>query len=210
MPSFLAMMCAATLCGLAPQQAIVSPAPTAIVRGQPAWTATPLPTLRLVEKGFPNFGRLNNAVWRSGQPKKEGYTRLSEIGVKTVVNLQQENPQEKERLPAGVNYIYIPIPDQHEPTEAQARQFLDVVANPANWPVLVHCHGGEGRAGVMSALVRYSFDGWDDKRIMQEVNNFRIPYLNLFKTKLDDRQRRFLVQWQADNVPGAYQQKIRP
>lgn len=153
MPSFLPMMCAATLCGLAPQQAIVAPAPTATVRSQPTWAATPLPTPRLVEKGFPNFGRLNSAVWRSGQPKRDGYDRLTEIGVKTVVNLQQENPQEKERLPTGVKYVYIPMSSQHAPTEAQARQFLDVVADPANWPVLVHCQGGEGRAGIMCALV---------------------------------------------------------
>lgn len=85
---------------------------------------------------------------------------------------------------------------------------LDLVANPNNWPILVHRKLGEGRTGVMSALVRYSFDGWDDQRIMQEVSNFRVRYFNLFKTRLNDSQRRFLIHWEATNVPGAYRHKI--
>jgi len=43
------------------------------------------------------------------------------------------------------------------------------VAEPDNWPVLVHCHGGGKRAGVMAALVRFAFDGGDDPRIIKSV-----------------------------------------
>lgn len=160
-----------------------------------AWPATKEATRRLVAKGVPNFGRLNDFIWRSGQPTREGYQTLQKEGLKTVVNLREEYPQDKEMLPSGVKYIYIPIKDEHEPTEEQARQFLEAASNPDNWPLLVHCHGGEGRAGVMSALVRLSIDGWDHDMTMKEVGNFRIKHMGLFSTSMPSCQRNFLKNW---------------
>jgi protein tyrosine phosphatase (PTP) superfamily phosphohydrolase (DUF442 family) len=159
------------------------------------WPASDGPARRIIKKGVPNFGKLNNAVWRSGQPTKEGYQSLAEQGIKTVVNLRVEFPQDKDLLPKGVNYVYIPIKDQHEPTTEQAKAFIDVVSNPDNWPVLVHCKGGEGRAGVMAALVRHSFDGWNNKKIMQEVSNFRVKHLGFIKIGMQSCQKKFIQEW---------------
>ena len=145
-----------------------------------SWHATMEPTHRIVAKGVPNFGKLNDNIWRSGQPTTEGYQQLAALGLKTVVNLRKEFPQDKDLLPQGVNYVYIPITDEHAPTAEQAKQFLDVASNPANWPLLVHCHGGEGRAGVMSALVRRCLDGWDCGKALKEAGNFRVKHLGLF------------------------------
>lgn len=212
MHPFQTTLCVATaLFGMSLQQSPITAPPAtspAAIRSMSVWAETAAPVPHCVEQGIPNFGKLNAAVWRSGQPRKDGYSRLAKLGVKTVVNLQLENPRENESLPAGIKYVYIPVADHHKPTNEQAQQFLEVVANPDNWPVLVHCHGGEGRAGVMSALVRYSFDGWDKKRIESEIDNFRVAHLGLFKTKMNSEQRQFLAQWAANNAPGAYRQKI--
>jgi protein tyrosine phosphatase (PTP) superfamily phosphohydrolase (DUF442 family) len=161
-----------------------------------AWNASNGPVRRIVEKGVPNFGMLNDHVWRSGQPSKEGYKKLAAKGLKTVVNLRVEFPQDKDLLPKGVNYVFIPIKDNHEPTAEQAKAFVEVVSNPANWPVLVHCKGGEGRAGVMAAVVRHTFDAWDNKTIMKEVSNFRVRHLGLFKVSMDSCQQKFIKFWQ--------------
>src|SRR5262245_43069044 len=80
-----------------------------------AWPSTAAATNRLKEKGVPNFGKLNANIWRSGQPTAEGYKNLQAAGLKTVVNLREEFPGDKDLLPAGVNYFYIPIKDDHEP-----------------------------------------------------------------------------------------------
>src|ERR1051325_7830234 len=102
------------------------------------WPVTAAATNRLNEKGVPNFGRLNANIWRSGQPTSEGNKALAPEGLKTVVNLRSEFPQDKDLLPAGVNYVYIPIKDDHEPTVEQAKQFMAVASDPKNWPLLVH------------------------------------------------------------------------
>jgi protein tyrosine phosphatase (PTP) superfamily phosphohydrolase (DUF442 family) len=168
------------------------------------WSVANSASRRHVEPGLPDFGQLNANVWRSGQPTQRGYARLGEMHVKTIVNLRAEFPQEKDHIPAGVQYFYIPITDQTAPTPDQAKQFLQIVSNPANWPILVHCTHGEGRTGVMCALVRYSFDGWDNNKIQQEIRNFRIAFFGLIKTKLCGSQQRFLQQWEQDSKPGEY------
>ena len=167
-----------------------------------AWPTTAAPVRKSKAKGVPNFGKLNDHVWRSGQPTKEGYSSLKELGVKTIVNLRKEFDAEKDLVPEGVKYVYIPIQDERAPTPEQAQQFLDVASDPANWPVLVHCHGGEGRAGVMSALVRFAFDGWDADKICKETDTFRVAHMGLFKTKMCGSQQSFLKQWQSSHKAG--------
>ena len=128
---------------------------------------------------------------------------MKEMGVKTIVNLRAESEVDKQLLPEGVHYEYFSIRDESAPTEEQGRKFLEIVGNPDNWPVLVHCHGGEGRAGVMSALVRHSFDGWDHKTIMNEVGNFRVAHLGLIKTRMNGNQTRFIEEWETKH-PGQW------
>ena len=62
-------------------------------------------------------------------------------------------PQDKDRIPDGVNYIYIPIINDHAPTEAQAKLLMDTVTNPANWPVLIHCTAGRRRSVMVAYAV---------------------------------------------------------
>jgi protein tyrosine phosphatase (PTP) superfamily phosphohydrolase (DUF442 family) len=156
------------------------------------------------EDGLAHFGKLDAHVWRSAQPTKRGFQRLAELGIKTIVNLRVEFPQEKDLVPAGVNYVQIPITDETAPTEEQANQFLKIVSNPANWPVLVHCRAGQGRTGVMCALVRYSIDGWKDGQIRKEVGNYRSSFMGMFRSPLCSPQQKFLANWYSHNQPGAW------
>lgn len=160
------------------------------------------PTRRISKDGVRNFGKLNDYIWRSGQPTREGYELLAREGLKTVVNLRVEYPEDKDLLPPGVKYVHIPVIDERSPTVGQAQQFIEVVSNPENWPVLFHCHGGEGRAGTMAAIARHSLDGWDHGKIMKEVSTFRVRHLGFFKSSMCEVQQRFIREWEvkAPNV----------
>ncbi len=165
------------------------------------WPTSNAPTRHLVLKGVPNYGKLNDAIWRSGQPTREGYKNLTAQGLKTVVNLREEFPQDKDLLPQGVRYVYLPIKDEHAPTDEQAKAFVELASNPDNWPILVHCHGGEGRAGTMAALVRHSLDGWDHDKIMKEVGAFRIKRLGFLTTPMAGCQKQFIQRWEGTPGP---------
>jgi protein-tyrosine phosphatase len=173
--------------------------PTDSAAAKATWTVSSAPAQRVKLPGVPNFGKLNDNIWRSGQPTGEGYRLLASQGLKTVVNLREEYPQDKDLIPTGVQYIYIPIKDEHAPTQEQAQEFLSAASNPANWPLLVHCHAGEGRAGTMAALVRCTLDKWSDSAVMKETNRFISTHgLGLYKPQLASCQRRLIVSWEAN------------
>ena len=160
------------------------------------WPASTGATHRLKQQGVPNFGKLNDYIWRSGQPSREGYQQLAAAGLKTVINFREEFPQDKDRIPQGVHYVYIPIKNDYTPTEAQTKLFMDTVSNPDNWPVLIHCAAGEGRAGTMSALVRHALDGWKHDEIMKEVCNYWSRSPEDGKIPLAKRQQDFIQRWE--------------
>jgi protein tyrosine/serine phosphatase len=178
-------------------------APTASVAASNSakmtWPESSTPSHRVVAKGLPNFGSLNDVIWRSGQPTREGYQYLATRGLKTVVNLREEFPQDKDLIPEGVQYIHIPISDEHAPTDEQAKEILKIASDPANWPLLLHCQGGEGRAGTMTAVIRCSLDKWDHNKIMREVNNFRNIRLGFIKIPMAMPQQRFIRHWEETN-----------
>ena len=178
-----------------------SSAQTAL-RTTDTWPIASDPTHRILFDGAPNFGKLNGVFWRSGQPTRNGYLRLSKQGLKTVVNLREEFPKDKELIPPGVNFIFMPIPDGHEPSDAQAALFVKTASNPDNWPLLVHCRAGEGRTGVMAALMRCTLDQWELATVMKEVSNFRVKRMGLFVTPMNARQQAFISSWHEDMVFG--------
>ena len=136
------------------------------------WPVTEAPTHVIKIKGVPNFGKMNSVIWRSGQPSADGYRLLAQQGLKTVINLRREFPQDKNRIPDGVQYIYLSMKNDTAPTDEQSKKLMEVVTNPANWPVLIHCTAGEGRTGTMAALIRHSMDSWKHDAIMEEVGIF--------------------------------------
>ena len=88
-----------------------------------------------------NFGRINDTYFRGSQPDGDEYTQLKTLGVKTVVDLQQDGfAGEAERVEAaGMKFVRIPMTTHEAPTSAQLDQFLKLVNDPARlcalWPV---------------------------------------------------------------------------
>jgi protein tyrosine/serine phosphatase len=139
-------------------------------------------------------------LYRSGQPGERGFQWLAKNGIRSVVSLREEYDDGADRLQKfGLAYLYLPIPDDHAPTDAQARTFLEFVRDPAHWPVLVHCKAGQGRAGTMAALVRYAIDGWSMSDALSEARKYRTLGLRLYGP-----QRRWLNRWKDRFPPGSY------
>jgi protein tyrosine phosphatase (PTP) superfamily phosphohydrolase (DUF442 family) len=148
-----------------------------------------------------NFGVvLPGILYRSGQPGEGDFEWLAQQGIKSVVSMREEYDDGADRLKGlGINYLYLPVTDHRIPTDEQARKFLEFMHDSKNWPVLVHCKGGQGRAAIMSALARYSMQGWTMDRALEEAKLYR-P----FQFKIFGEQRRFLNSWKDRFAPAAY------
>lgn len=121
-----------------------------------------------------NFGRVSETFYRGGQPVGRDFGSLATLGVKTVIDLQQygADPEPSLVKDAGMQYYRIPMTTRIPPTDAQVAQFLQIVNDPAQQPVFVHCAGGRHRTGVMTAVYRMTEEGWTAEQAYREMKKY--------------------------------------
>lgn len=121
-----------------------------------------------------NFGQMTEKFYRGAQPKVEDYQSLAALGIKTVIDLQDE-PRSYEKSAveaAGMRYVNIPMVAKAYPTPEQVEAFLKLVDDPETGKFYVHCAGGRHRTGVMGAVYRFTHDNWDYDRVYAEMKEY--------------------------------------
>jgi len=124
--------------------------------------------------GIDNFGRISETYYRGAQPDGRDYSDLASLGVKTVIDLQEDGlPVERQLVEsAGMRFFRIPMNTRKAPTSDDLSRFLQLVNDPANQPVYVHCAGGRHRTGVMTAVYRMTHDGWNSDQAFKEMKQY--------------------------------------
>jgi len=129
-------------------------------------------------------------VYRSGCLTADGFRdAIRKYGIKTVISFWDEDPnpdlprsrfnpttiKESELCrEMGVSYKFIFV-EVLPPTQVGKErlkaidQFLEVMDNEENYPVLIHCKAGLHRTGVMAAVYRMEYDGWGRSEAMREL-----------------------------------------
>jgi protein tyrosine/serine phosphatase len=121
-----------------------------------------------------NFGQMDERFYRGAQPKQGDYKDLAALGIKTIIDLQ-DDPTTYEKSAAeaaGMRYVNIPMSSTSRPRDEQIEQFLKLTNDPATGSFYVHCAGGRHRTGVMGAVYRMNHDGWDFDRAYKEMKDF--------------------------------------
>ena len=109
-----------------------------------------------VSAAIVNYDRASPVIATAGLLKGNAVAEAKALGFKTILDLR--GPDEGiavERAAAeaaGIAYLNIPVTTK-APTESQIPAFAEIVEDPANWPVLVHCVSAN-RAGAIWALYR--------------------------------------------------------
>jgi len=125
--------------------------------------------LALSEPAIPRFQRVAEGLYRGGRPTPAGLAFLKQKGVKTVVNLRPEDGARALVEKLGMKYVHLPISAWHRVPDEAIQTFFQIVREPANQPVFVHCQRGADRAGVMVGFYRIAFQGWDGERAYREA-----------------------------------------
>lgn len=121
-----------------------------------------------------NFGKINDHIYRGGQPEGDEYRQLVALGIKTVVDLRLDNESGAKAAAeqAGLRYVNLPLEPKGYPQADVAQRFLSIVNDEANGPYYVHCAGGRHRTGVMIAVYRMEVDKWDIEQAYKEMKDF--------------------------------------
>jgi protein tyrosine/serine phosphatase len=78
-------------------------------------------------------------------------------------------------VPTGVRYEQIAFDTWHVKEDYVVR-FLNIVNNPANQPVLLHCKHGSDRTGMMTAIYRIVEQGWSKQDAIAEMTQGGFGY----------------------------------
>jgi tyrosine-protein phosphatase SIW14 len=132
-------------------------------------------------KELPNFRKVQAHLYRGGQPASGGLKKLTELGIKTVVNLRGEDErsraEEAEAKASGLRYYAIPMPGLSRPSDAQMKQVLAILDDQENWPVFIHCKRGSDRTGTVIACYRISKEGWAGERAINEARQYGMSWM---------------------------------
>ena len=144
-----------------------------------------------------NFGQMDDRFFRGSQPNEGEYQELAALGIKTVIDLQNEpKPFEKQRVEAlGMKYINIPMSDKDYPETAKIAEFLKLVDNPSTGKFYVHCAGGRHRTGVMGAVYRFNRYNWNYDQVYAEMKKYD------FYTRWGHGDMKKFVQDYAETFP---------
>ena len=126
------------------------------------------------ENPVPNFQVVNEKILRGGQPSDDGFKKLAERGVKTVVDLrwidEHDISHEKRTVEDdGMRFVSVPMKGIGAPSLEQVSKVLSVLEDSDNWPVFVHCRRGADRTGTVLACYRISHDHWPNRKALEEA-----------------------------------------
>ncbi len=117
-------------------------------------------------------------LYRSGQPKTWQLDHaVEDYDIKTLLIVRtgtsKSVPDEMEHAQErGMRVIHIPVESRQPIPDEQVRMFFEIVDDPANQPVLIHCSAGRHRTGYLCALYRIERMNWTVDRAMEELLSF--------------------------------------
>jgi protein tyrosine/serine phosphatase len=132
-----------------------------------------------------NFETITDGkVYKSGViPPDEIEDYVKKYKIKSIVDLRfpgtadlvnnpeipQELTAEKEAVSkiSGVNYFN--NGSDQVPKQENLDSYFKIMDNPDNYPVLIHCYHGVGRAEMYSALYRIEYENWTNEQARQGV-----------------------------------------
>ena len=116
-------------------------------------------------------------VMVGAQPDEAQLRRMHDLyGVKTIVNLRGENPDERwfrneqrgvEAI--GAKWVHLRTSGLEEPPQATLDRYFELIEDRSNWPIYLHCESGMHRAGLMGALYRMQYQGWTGEQAWAEM-----------------------------------------
>lgn len=156
-------------------------------------------------KELPKLIHVNDQLMRGAQPRPGGIQRLSELGVKTIINLRgtdsRTRSDEAEAKSLGLTYINVPLPVWGRPENEKVQRVLEIISAPDTGRVFVHCKDGVDRTGMIVALYRITKEGWEPNKATAEATRAGMRRYQYWKRDyINDYSARWRSETQNSNT----------
>lgn len=141
---------------------------------------------------IPNFEMVEEGVYRGGSPGEEGIAYLKQLGVKTILNLDdRKSSNESESAAAqaaGIQEILNPMSGFWMPKDASVDRALNALDRTNLRPIFVHCQHGQDRTGLVVGLYRVFAEHWQPAHAYQEMKQLGFHPVLMFLNHYFERR----------------------
>jgi tyrosine-protein phosphatase SIW14 len=128
-----------------------------------------------------NFYKINDSVYRSMQPSETSFQYLSNVGIKSILNLREIHSDSKKIKNLNLKNYHVPM-NAANFNDVEIIAALKIMKNCPK-PVVVHCKHGSDRTGVVIAMYRIVFENWEKQKAIEELTTggygFHLMYKNI-------------------------------
>jgi tyrosine-protein phosphatase SIW14 len=126
---------------------------------------------------IPDFGKVDDHLYRGAQPRVGGLDEIKKYGIDTVVDLRGELhgliQNEREHAQSlGMRFINLPGNGWALPKDQEIAQFFSLIQERPQRTIFIHCWLGGDRSGMFIAAYRIAFDGWTPHEAVEEMRAF--------------------------------------
>ena len=133
------------------------------------------------------FEVVANKIYRGAQPTDVGISELAHMGVRTILDLRDEDPNQiaaegQYVKVKGMNFISVPLSGFFEPSEENMNKIQSVLNDKSLQPVFIHCQHGQDRTGLSVGLYRVKTEKVSAKLAEKEMlsHGFHKQLLGLY------------------------------
>lgn len=128
-----------------------------------------------------NFQTIAPGLYRSSMPQLGNYETLEGFSLKTIVTLVDKKLTLEYGnfiTSSGIIHHVVPVeankPGRVPTSAIVVHQVMQLMLDPRNYPMLVHCNQGKHRTGCMTACFR-KICGWSDEAAIEEYVRYSTP-----------------------------------
>jgi len=126
----------------------------------------------VLQSSLPNLHRVTMGFYRAAQPTAAGFQQAEALGIRTVISLRQTVDDARLAVGTGLVLHRVPMKSRYV-AELGGSKIVQVMRllfhGLESGPVLVHCHHGADRTGLIVALYRLIAQGWSRDAAIAEL-----------------------------------------
>jgi protein tyrosine/serine phosphatase len=126
---------------------------------------------------LPNFAKVSEGLYRSGRPTEKGLLQAQQTyQIKTIIDLEDSMPDVESERPLveakGMAFYSFPVSPFEPPVDSVIDAVLKMLEDPSYRPILLHCHYGEDRTGLVIGLYRVLYEKVPSDNAYKEMLSF--------------------------------------